>query len=990
MKKKLGWLLVMLLMVTSFFSGEVGVLVSEASKEFYGAASYQDLLNGTYMSLDNQNIDYEIIDTLQISMSGIPENIKVLIIPSNAAVSEREAEEIEKFIQRGGKLLGGYEATLRFSDGQMRPNYVVGPYLGIQYSRWETGKYNYMILTDKGKEIFGEEIPAIIKMPRGFTFVFKITDPEVVRLAEWAQDPNGNPSTNYEENCAIALGKCGIFFSENVFALALGDEIFQTFIVNSVRYLLDLPPTVIEVGEIELKKLEDGIEQIKNEIEQIQPNITQEKFTALKIELTNLEMKLQELKSRTITTEEVNNLKKNFQILQNKLLESDLIETRAIWLDYAAIAEAKTPENLSKIISELANLNFNLLLPEVIYQGRTISKKLSEATGYPLSELFIDWEEDPLEIIITEAHKKGMEVHPWVWVFAIAHTYPSPMLDLCPEWIEKDKFGNIYSESQTVWFSHANEDARNFIKNSILTLVEMFGIDGIHLDYIRYASDYMGYDEVTISKFQKETGIDPFTIEKYSKEAVDWQLWRENLVTSFVQEIYSEVKKSKPEIVVSTAVGPSLSESRLNYKQNWGNWAQNHYVDALFPMDYKSNLEDLSIVLDEQKKYSRYVFIYPGLAAFSLKDGNELIKQVGLVKEKAFPGVTIFSVSHLKDMNPTVIKSIDISLLKIGYFREKALPAHSSLKGIVDAFKKQFNENVHILSENGFLTERETSWLIEQIDNLVVSEEDSSLTRVWDQISSLKTEIAQNIDNYEASIKLVNEIYKIMDILRPTLYAQERESKPPIIPEKPPEMVVVENPLPIPTVNVRKTFSPPAIDGIIDDIWKEAEWTDNFVTNDTGESFPYETKVKLLHDNEFLYVLFWCEEPDISNIKIVKGQRDTRIYLGDSVEVFIWPNEYDASKYYHYVVSVDGTIYDEVGLDSRWNGRIEAATNKLENAWIAEIKIDLKEINVDFSLGTRINFNRNKWKGDSAIYGCWSCTYGSFHNLERFGYAKFE
>lgn len=236
-------------------------------------------------------------------------------------------------------------------------------------------------------------------------------------------------------------------------------------------------------------------------------------------------------------------MRENFQMLQNKLLSSDLIETRAIWLDYAAIAEAKTSENLSKIIDELAALNFNLLLPEVIYQGRTISRELSEATGYPLSELFVDWEEDPLEIIITEAHKRGLEVHPWVWVFAMAHTNPSPMMKLHPEWIEKDKFGNIYSESETVWFSHANEEARDFIKNGILTLVNMFDIDGIHLDYIRYASDYMGYDEVTVDKFQKETGINPIAIEEYSKEAVDWQLWRENLVTSFVQEIYREVKK---------------------------------------------------------------------------------------------------------------------------------------------------------------------------------------------------------------------------------------------------------------------------------------------------------------------------------------------------------------------------------------------------------------------------------------------------------------
>lgn len=63
------------------------------------------------------------------------------------------------------------------------------------------------------------------------------------------------------------------------------------------------------------------------------------------------------------------------------------------------------------------------------------------------------------------------------------------------------------------------------------------------------------------------------------------------------------------------------------------------------------------------------------------------------------------------------------------------------------------------------------------------------------------------------------------------------------------------------------------IDGIIDEEWEGVEWTDNFVTNDSGEPFPYETKVKLLHDNKYLYVLFSCEEPDMSNITDKRAKR---------------------------------------------------------------------------------------------------------------------
>jgi len=971
-----------------FFGAEVGVLVSETSQNFYGSSSYQAILEGTLRSLEYGNIKYELLDTTIVNNIGIPDYIKVLILHDNAALTEREVSEIEAFLQRGGKILGGYEATLRYSDGKIRSNYIVGPYLGIQYSSWERGEYNYMRITEEGKKVFGEEMPDYIKMPRGFTFTFKTIDPEVKRLAEWSKDSEGNPSTTYEDNCAVVLGKSGIFFSENIFALALGDYIFQKLIANVTRYLLNLPPTPIDEVEIELSKVENDIKETKNEIERIRPHVTEERYFFLLNSINELEKRLKDVKIKGSSIEEVNKLKEELSIVRSYTFRSDKIETRAMWLDYAAIAQAKTSENLSKVINELADLNFNLLLPEIIYQGRTISKTLSEMTGYPLSELFEEWEEDPLQIIISEAHKRGMEVHPWVWTFAIAHTSPSPMMSLHPEWLEKDKFGNIYSESQTVWLSHSNQEARNFIKNAILVLVKEFDVDGIHLDYIRYASDYMGYDESTIKKFYEESGIDPFTIEKYSPEEVTWQLWRENLVTSFVHEIYREVKTIKPEIIVSAAIGPSLSESRLKYKQNWGNWAQNHYIDVLFPMGYKSSLEDLEIVLDEQKIYSRYVLIYPGLAAFSLRDQDEMMKQIEVVKEKGFPGVATFSASYIKGLNLTMTKTIDLSLLKTGYFREDAITAHAPLKGLFETFTKEVEDSMVILQENGFLTDEETKWLKAEIKNTLIWNEDG-IFNFWQQLSTLKSQIASNITNYDASITLINEIYKMMDILRPILYAKEREGKTPIKATKPSEMVVVENLIPLPKMQIQKVSTPSVIDGEIDNIWEETEWSNNFLTNDSGDPFPFETKVKALYDEKYLHVLFSCEEPELSEMKVIEGPRDTRVYLGDSVEVFIWPDESDPSKYYHYVVSANGTMYDEIGFDSRWNGNIEAATNKLKGKWIAELKIDLQEIGVDVSKITSVNFTRNRWKGDAALYGCWSCTYGSFHTLERFGYLEF-
>ena len=51
--KKVTCFFMLLFVFGVFFCFLLGILVSEASKEFYGAASYQELLNGTFMSFDN-------------------------------------------------------------------------------------------------------------------------------------------------------------------------------------------------------------------------------------------------------------------------------------------------------------------------------------------------------------------------------------------------------------------------------------------------------------------------------------------------------------------------------------------------------------------------------------------------------------------------------------------------------------------------------------------------------------------------------------------------------------------------------------------------------------------------------------------------------------------------------------------------------------------------------------------------------------------------
>jgi len=950
MRKKLFFTLILIFIYIISFS-KVGIFYSDTSKNFYTEQVYNAILDGLYEALEFGKIDYTVLKIQELS-NEIPHDIDVLILPSNAALKEEEVEMIEKYILRGGKIFGAYEDGLRYSNGKLRPDYSFGSYLGIKYKCWAKGDFNYIKLSEKGKKIFGRDLPDYIKMPRGFTFVFKICDAECLGL--WTKDEKGTLSTDSEDACAIALGNSGIFFGENIYLLASNSDIFKKMIINAIRYLEGLGPVKIDFVKIKTEKLMSYLKKIERNLKESKDRLALETYNELFGELQKAFSEISQ-----------NNLDIN--------LESKYVQTRAIWLDHGAIAKTGSPENLREIIRYLANIGFNMLIPEVIYKGTTISSKLS---GYDQAEEFSNWKEDPLDVIIDEAHKLGIEVHAWIWVFAIAHgNVESPLMKKHPEWLEKDKYGNIFTSNMTAWLSHANDDARNFVKKQILELIDEYELDGINLDYIRYDGDQMGFDKIAVEKFEKEFNISPFDIEPFTEEEVKWQLWREELVTSFVREIYQAIKSKNPKILISADVFPRLSGARMNKKQNWENWAKNHFVDILIPMNYTSSIEDLEIVLDTQKRYKSYVYLYPGIQMISLKNTEDLMKQISTVLSNEFPGIVLFSLAYINKFN--------YDRLKVGYFRNKAVTPHSDLTSVFENFSREFVETISKFREGDCITQQEEQEFLKRWNEIKKNLNKSDINDLFYKLIKLKREIPNVIKNQIVAIKFVDKIYELIDILRPKLYAKSRVGKPLIIADKPKEMIVIKNPVRIPKMNVKFTEHPIKIDGEMEDIWQKVNWSSKFVTYDTGEEYKYSTRVKVLYDEKNLYVLFDCYEPDMKNVQIKSGKRDTRVYLGDSVEIFIWPNELK-KEYFHFVVSLDGTIYDEINFDSRWNGRVKVATKKLKDRWLAEIGIDIS--NLVSTKEFRANFNRNRWRGKSAEYSGWSCTYGSFHNIQRFGY----
>jgi transglutaminase-like putative cysteine protease/predicted esterase len=124
----------------------------------------------------------------------------------------------------------------------------------------------------------------------------------------------------------------------------------------------------------------------------------------------------------------------------------------------------------------------------------------------------------------------------------------------------------------------------------------------------------------------------------------------------------------------------------------------------------------------------------------------------------------------------------------------------------------------------------------------------------------------------------------------------------------------------------RHTATPIVVDGKLDDAaWADAPWTADFV-DIQGESKPkprFRTRVKLLWDDDYLYIAAELEEP---HVWATLTQHDSVIFEDPDFEVFLNPTG-DTHSYYEFEMNALNTGWDLM-LDKPYQDR-----GRPNNAW---------------------------------------------------------
>ncbi len=382
----------------------------------------------------------------------------------------------------------------------------------------------------------------------------------------------------------------------------------------------------------------------KTMLEEAQKLVSVDKLPPDKIDLYNEAAKLKEELDLMELGQAFDNFDRSLSLFKDCYLyslPSRTQETRAMWFRPPTSKSAITDS-----LDRLAELGINLIFVETLWEGMLLYP------NGPISQRPEFRGFDPLEFIITEAHKRNIEVHAWLEVFFSGYKRPGEILEKHPNWAAVDISGNVpvKAEDDKYFIDPAHKEARKFLINTFVDMVERYDLDGLHLDYIRYPLQTevpYGFSSYSKELFTQTTGLE---VPKNSTDK-NWQafnIFKEEQVTTFVKELREAVLLVKP-LLISAAVFPG-NDGIVNKNQNWPLWIEEGYLDFLTPMLYSRSTSLVEHwIQDLIEEIGPKIPFYPALAAISIPEGDLLVEQTMLIQKYNLDGVAFFAWNHFND-----------------------------------------------------------------------------------------------------------------------------------------------------------------------------------------------------------------------------------------------------------------------------------------------------------------------------------------------------
>jgi hypothetical protein len=189
----------------------------------------------------------------------------------------------------------------------------------------------------------------------------------------------------------------------------------------------------------------------------------------------------------------------------------------------------------------------------------------------------------------------------------------------------------------------------------------------------------------------------------------------------------------------------------------------------------------------------------------------------------------------------------------------------------------------------------------------------------------------------------------------------------------------------------------PVIDGKLDDaVWKSVKPLEKFVP----ASFEPATKTVvdvvsyITYDEKNLYLAFNCSEPMMDKLVNTGSAKDSDVWGGDCLEVFISTTSDTPHEYRHFILNPDNVQWDgkspPVKGDVTWNADWQSAVSRNADSWTVEIAVPWSAIGGSPAPGSTRFVNLCRQRKPVAEWSSWCSVFDGFLDATKFGTWMFK
>ena len=363
--------------------------------------------------------------------------------------------------------------------------------------------------------------------------------------------------------------------------------------------------------------------------------------------LSTVNLKIQNCYDVDKVSKNVKDLNEYFTIIYSQLIDYEVIETRGMWyypFSYPNSYDDTTIEGIQKTLDTFKEMGFN----EIVILPFCGNYCLFESDYFHYYDKLNDYDygeygHDYLACFINEAHKRDIIVNAFTQTFR-CYEEGAKLFD---ESYYQLQYDGSLSRGQIYYYDICNDFVQEGLINWYKELVTLYDFDKVEYDIIRYSfsnlRSFNGVEQIPDKAVINDPGYTEYSMNKFMemydlqgdlkvliKESLDvrlkWLEFKENELINFITNATSEMKKIRPDLIISAAVLNDYETIKYNYLQDAKKWLNLGIVDIIEPMvysdDYLFVTEKIDYYNSEFSEFDVRIGLSYGLTM------NELMMQV--------------------------------------------------------------------------------------------------------------------------------------------------------------------------------------------------------------------------------------------------------------------------------------------------------------------------------------------------------------------------